>query len=229
MLKNNNSNLHAHHRERMRKRFLKNGCDNFNDHEILEMLLFYTIPVANTNETAHKLIHHFGSLKNVFSANYQELLSFDGIGEKSAVFLTFLGEVFQRCNASKKLEGKCSYEKRFTYFKNILGSEKKHEIFMVAFLNDKLEIVGSSILETGNPGQVKIDLYKLTEQVMLSRCHGIIIAHNHPAGEATPSYDDCQESKKIMDFLYEINIRLEDHIIIGQDNVYSMRENGLLS
>ena len=89
-------NPHKAHRERMRTRFTENGIGSFHEHEILEMLLFYSIPVVNTNPLAHKLLSEFGSLKNVLETPMEVLAKVEGMGEKSAVFLSFINGVYSR-------------------------------------------------------------------------------------------------------------------------------------
>lgn len=93
MTDNNNKpkkNCHAKHRERLRHRFLVNGLDGFSEHNVLEMLLFYSIPRKDTNELAHELIDRFGSLANVFDAPYEALKRIDGVGERTATLLKFI-------------------------------------------------------------------------------------------------------------------------------------------
>ena len=100
-------NPHAHHRERLRERYRDNGILSMQEHEILEMLLFYSIPVVNTNPVAHALLNEFGSLRNVFEATPDALSQVEGLGEKSALYLSFLGDIFttiSKNNENKKLK-----------------------------------------------------------------------------------------------------------------------------
>ena len=85
--------MHEGHRKRLRENFLKNGLDNFQSHNVLEMLLFYTIPRSDTNETAHRLIDRFGSLSAVLEAPVEELMKVKGVGERTATFLHLIPEI----------------------------------------------------------------------------------------------------------------------------------------
>ena len=91
-----NSNLHSGHRSRMKDKYSRLGSDAFSDHELLEMLLFHSIPRADTNETAHKLIERFGSLEGVFNSDLEMLLTVDGIGESSAILISLVGDIHNR-------------------------------------------------------------------------------------------------------------------------------------
>ena len=97
----NGENLHAGHRNRMLHKVLKNP-ELFSDYELVEVLLFYAIPRKNTNEIAHRLLHTFGTLERIFNATAQELISVDGIGEKTAAQFVLLGQVLKRINNEKK-------------------------------------------------------------------------------------------------------------------------------
>ena len=99
-VKKENKNIHEGHRDRLRKRFLDEGLDNFHDHNVLELLLFYSIPRKDTNEEAHNLIDTFGSLSGVFNASHEDLCKVKGIGENTATLIKMMPELF------KKYEGK---------------------------------------------------------------------------------------------------------------------------
>ena len=91
---------HAKHRERMRTRFLEHGLDNFADHEVLELLLFYAVPRGDVNPLAHRLLDEFGSLANVLEAETPDLCRVEGMGEKTAAFLHLLPPMFRRYQTS---------------------------------------------------------------------------------------------------------------------------------
>ena len=88
-------NVHRGHRQRLKQRFLENGLNGFAEHEIIELLLYYAIPVRDVNEIAHNLINHFGSLQKVLNADYETLKDMDGLGEHSAVLLKLMPALFE--------------------------------------------------------------------------------------------------------------------------------------
>ena len=101
---NKNENVHKEHRKRVKDRFVRFGFETFDDHVILETLLFYTIPVKDTNPIAHRLINRFGSLCCVFEATYDELLSVEGVGRASAIFILMIGSFIRIYNDKKSIE-----------------------------------------------------------------------------------------------------------------------------
>lgn len=98
--------VHDGHRERMKSRFVEAGLDGFNDHNALEMLLFYAVPRKDTNELAHRLLKQFGSLASVFEAKHEELMRVDGIGENAATLIKLIPEVSRRYLLTKSLPTK---------------------------------------------------------------------------------------------------------------------------
>lgn len=223
--KNNSDNLHKEHRKRLRNRYVNAGIESFAEHEILEMLLFYVIPRRDTNPLAHKLINEFGSLQNVLNSSCQDLITIDGIGPATADFLTFIGDVIQFCTCNNyarfSLKNK---EKRYSYFLNELQYEMRKEILMVACMDNSMCVRKCSKLNAGEPGTVHFDIQSLTNMILESRCTNVILAHNHPNGEAVPSYEDIQSTKYIKKTLKALGITLIDHIIIGNKQAYSMAE-----
>ncbi len=97
----NPDNLHEGHRERLRNRFVKDGLESFEDHNILELLLFYSIARKDTNEEAHALINEFGSLSGVFDASYEDLCKVKGIGERTASLIKLVPEIFRKYETDK--------------------------------------------------------------------------------------------------------------------------------
>ena len=95
-VKQEKKNVHEGHRDRLRQRFLQEGLENFQDHNVLELLLFYSIPRKDTNEEAHNLINRFGSLSGVFDASFEELCEVKGIGENSAALIKIMPELFKK-------------------------------------------------------------------------------------------------------------------------------------
>ncbi|MDE6087157.1 MAG: DNA repair protein RadC [Oscillospiraceae bacterium] len=221
-------NLHREHRKRMRSRFCESGINGFHEHEILEMLLFYSIPQRDTNETAHRLLNKFGSLMDVLTVPREQLMQEDGIGEFTAIYLNFLGETFrffQREKTEKILLE--TSQKRQNFFLSQLGNESQNEIFMIACLDQHMRLRRCSVLGKGNYEKVQINARTLAQHVLASGCSHVVIAHNHPMGSACPSTEDITATKNIKNIMKTLGVDLIDHIIVGDGEVYSMAEHSI--
>ena len=220
---------HAGHRARMRKRFAENYTfDGFAEHEILEMLLFYVIPRANTNQIAHALIDRFGSIKGVLSASPEELKDVSGLSENGAIALKFFNQlgaytdkqIFENPDAR-------DFQKSLDYVKTFFKDEKKEKI-KVCCINNGCRFQSVTDVSTGQSDHVTLDIKELTKIVLNSGCSTIILAHNHPSALNTPSQEDIILTRKIMGYLRMLEITLLDHYIVGTNGIISMRNCGLI-
>ncbi len=221
----NDSNLHKGHRSRIRNRYKNAGIGSFEEHEVLEMLLFYVIPQKNTNPLAHKLLDKFISLKGVFSASIPDLMAVKGVGIATATFLNFIGELFNIYSSKEYTE--CTLkntEERYTYFVNKLQNEVKKEVLLVVCLDNAMRVRRCSKLETGELETVHFKTQDLTNIILQSNCKNVILAHNHLTGEAVPSYEDIKNTKYIKNMLEKLGINLIDHIIVPNKQACSMAE-----
>lgn len=222
-------NAHDGHRERLRERFMKTGFDGFEAHEILELILFYSQPRGNTNETAHALIDRFGSVRGVFDADEKELAKVKGMGNQSVVFLKLVLQLakaydlshsdFEYLDTTKKI---CAYF--FSSFKNI----RKEQLQMVC-LDDRLRVIGRFVVAEGGLSIVPLNTRKIVEQCIRSECEMIIIAHNHPNGTATPSKEDISATTRLAKALRDVGIELLDHVIVDAKTAISMYDEGYFS
>lgn len=219
-------NIHAGHRKRMLESYAISGADPFHEHEILEMLLFYCIPRRDTNDIAHELLKEFKSLADVVTADREQLMLVDHIGEASATYLNLIGEAFKFCQRSKRSDTVTleTYQERCEYFLHQLQYESAKEIFMVACLDDGMHLQKCSRLKNGSCDRVDFDPRILAQHVLSSSCSNVIIAHNHPVGDAMPSLDDILSTKNIKDTMQLLGVDLIDHIVVGNGKAYSMAE-----
>lgn len=218
--------LHHGHRERMRQRFQEYELDGFQEHEALEMLLYYVIRRGNTNELAHKLLREFGSLHDVMNAAPEQLMAVKGVGEKTAEFLHFIGAFSLRIGQSLIRDVTMrDPENRKQYFINRLAGCRDEKL-LVASLDDSLNVMQCATIAKGTPGHLHIETQMIMRRVLFLHCNQVIIAHNHPSGTATPSYEDIAETKRLAGLLYSMEIRLIDHIIVAGSRAQSLREIG---
>ncbi|MDY6016267.1 MAG: DNA repair protein RadC [Oscillospiraceae bacterium] len=226
MSKNNNKpeNLHENHRARVRETFKRAGADGMPDHNLLELLLFYSIPRKDTNEIAHRLIAAFGSLGRVFDASYEELMEIDGIGESSALLISMIPSICRRyieSSNSPKVNLSEPEETMNYIIRKYYGSNKVESFYMLC-----LDAVGNLIncckLGEGTPGSVIVDKRKVLETALRNKADKVIFAHNHPNGIAAPSKDDINMTSELSSVLFSVGIRLADHIIVAGNEAVSL-------
>ncbi|MFB0920599.1 MAG: DNA repair protein RadC [Oscillospiraceae bacterium] len=221
--------VHDGHRERMKQKLLEQGLDVFDDHNVLELLLFYSVPRKDTNPLAHELLNTFGSLEAVFEAPAEELAKVSGIGENSVALLKLIPEVSRRYNMDKNR------------FDNILDSSKKagqflasrymyerDEVVYVICLDAKCKVICCKELFRGVANSAEISTRKIAELALAKNATSVIISHNHTSGIALPSREDEITTKKLKTALASMGIALSDHIIVADGDFVSMADSGLL-
>jgi len=223
-------NIHSGHRERVRKRFLKDGISSFSDYQILEMLMFYVHKRKDTNEIGHNLINEFGSLENVFSATFDELCTVDGVGESGAVLIRLIGQLFNRVNARPIETGTYLSSTEITgqylidYFKNL-----SVERFVLISMNCERKILGVDIISEGDHSATAVDIRKIVNIAMKRKATVVLLAHNHPGDSTNPSDSDIVVTGKIINVLEGLDIMVADHIICNDTSFSSLEERGFLS
>lgn len=222
--------IHNGHRERMRKKFLKFGFDVFEEHEILELLLFYSIPRTDTNKTAHRLLDKYKTISAVFDADLEDLKEVEGISESSAILLKMIPCLSKAYTIS--LGARTSFLNKtnivLDYFKNQFLNDKTEKIRIVC-LDSKLKLIAEKVIAEGSPGQVSVTIRSIAEFTYQNKCDNVIMAHNHPNGDTTPSDEDIRSTAKIYKALKDVGINLLDHIIVAGNDAISLRESGAFS
>lgn len=219
--------MYEGHRERLKERFLKDGLDSFEQHNILELALFYAIPRKDTNEIAHRLIDAFGSVSGVFDAPFEQLIKIDGIGENSACFIKLIPEL-ARCYyndlGKKEVTVLNSTDASGAFFVPKFIGRTDEYIFMAA-LDGKCRLLCCEPVGKGVVNEVNVSIRKIVEVAMKYNAVSVIIAHNHPNGVALPSSDDIDTTWRIVDALTIVNVKLLDHIIVAGNDYVSLRDS----
>lgn len=221
--------MHDKHRERVRSRYLNEGLDSFEPHQILEMMLFYTIPRKDTNETAHLLLDKFGSLSNVFEAPPKELMKVAGIGESSAIFLNLISQLKRKYELDK-LQNKeyiRNTEEAGEYAKTLFYG-RIYECFFMIMLNAKNKIIHTEKISEGTLTETSVYPRNIVRSALQNNACSVIIAHNHPSGSMTPSREDADTTNAVKNALAYVNIELRDHIIVANSDYLSMKELNLI-
>lgn len=227
---NRKTNAHAGHRKRLRERFLKEGLDNFQPHQVLELLLFYAIPQRDTNELAHRLIREFGTLSRVFETDPKDLQSTGGISENTAILLSMipqLSRVYMRDRARSMPVVNNSIQAG-EYAKALLMG-RLYEAFFVICLDKNNKVQHEVKVCEGTIDEVPCYPRLVMETVLRHNAHKVIFAHNHPSGRRNPSANDIESTHVLQKLLGAVDVELVDHIIVGTDGYISMADLGYLS
>jgi len=221
----NDDNIHAGHRQRLKDRFLKCGFEGMDDHVVLEMLLFYSIPRRDTNPLAHRLINHFGSLKEVFCASYQELRNIEGVGENTALLITMIPKLltlYMNEENEKYRRRKLTREEIGQFAVNALASETVEAVLLMCIKREM--IVHDCILARGDKSQVDFRINDISRLAILNGCDSVAIAHLHFGNHSEPSMDDYRATRNIRAVLEHLNIRLTAHYIVNNGKYTCMSE-----
>lgn len=211
-----NIRMHENHRERVKRRFLTEGLDNFEPHNVLELLLFYSIPQKDTNELAHALIERFGTLAEVFDASFDDLIGVPGIKEHSAVLIKMVPALSRRYAIEKNrtTASLSSMEKIGEYLVNKYVGINVETVFLL-LLDNKFNLIECVKIHEGSVNSSAITLRRLIETALFKRASMAVLAHNHPSGVALPSSDDLFTTREIKRAFDLMEIKLLAHIIVA--------------
>lgn len=226
-----NKNLHAGHRKRLKEKFLKalaegTAEDFLNDHEFVELLLFFSIPRSNTNEIAHRLINEFGSIGAIFDAEIDSLLEIEEFGPQSALLFKVVAAAAKRYinDVNDIKNARLTPLNINEYIKNLFYGHT-NEIAYVLFLDSECVVRKIKRLSSGTVNATPLYPRDIVKMVVNERYPYIILAHNHPNGNAMPSASDIEMTKTIEMALSFIEVRLVDHVIVSGEKVTSLARN----
>jgi len=218
------------HRERLKKRFSSAGLGSFHDYEILELLLTYAIHRKDVKPLAKTLLQKFGGLKGLMDADLSDIEEVAGISPHSSVLIKLvkeMGTIYLKEKAREKPHIS-STEELLNYCKSAMGG-LKDERFSVIYLNTRNRIIKEEIIQEGTVNQAVIYPRKVLENALKRKASAIILVHNHPSGHVKPSDADIRLTRTIQDTATALEIAVHDHIIIGGNNYFSFRQEGLMA
>lgn len=224
------SSAHYHgHRKRLRRRLLDSKPHSLPEYEILEILLFSGNARQDVKPLAKTLIQTFGSLAHVLSKNETELLSITGMNETHIAQLRAVNEAALYLIKSP-LEQKIdltSLDALVHYLKASMASLRT-ECYRVLYVSSKLQLIADDIQPSGDIDSVAVYPRQLMKRALELQARGIILSHNHPSGDPTPSNADITLTQRLHQACQTLDINFHDHIIIAAHGYVSLRENGLL-
>lgn len=218
------------HRERLRERFEKSGFNGFHDYEVLEFLLTFIFRQGDVKPLAKELIKTFGSFSKVLDASVEELENIKGIGKASALSLHAFRETMAYYFQNHATVDKEQITKMSALVEMLRASigHKQNEILFAVFLNAKNEVLATKELGEGTVSQASAFPRKIVEEALKQKATSIILAHNHPGGVAEPSEHDERITTEIQKALALVEISLQDHIILANNEYYSFKRNNLI-
>ncbi|MCL2592520.1 MAG: DNA repair protein RadC [Defluviitaleaceae bacterium] len=222
-------NPHKGHRERVKKRYINEGLTSFEDHQVLELLLFYAYKQVDTNKIAHKMIQTFGSLDNLFDAHPKEIEKRCKVSENIAVLVSLIPHLSKRYAGArfKKRDVLSNSLDVGKYCVNLFTGHK-YECFYMICLNTQRQVLYTELVHEGTIDAAHIYPRVIVEKALLHKAASVIISHNHPSGKLGASHSDIELTRKLMATLGNIDIDIIDHVIIAGNDYYSFAERGLL-
>jgi DNA repair protein RadC len=221
--------IYLGHRERIRRKFARNGLDAFLEHEILEMLLTYVLPRRDTKPLAWALLKRFGAFSKVLEAPEEKLTEVEGIGPSAAQFIVFVRALFTKY-ARTQIQtpiGLSSPEKVLAYCKMSMRG-KEEEFLEIIFLSIRNTVLDTQVVASGLIDRVVISPRKIVEYALSAKAAAMILVHNHPSGDARPSESDILFTQEVIQAARLFHIAVHDHIIIGKNSHFSLHQNGLI-
>ncbi len=232
MTEKNKANLTSEgHRQRIREKFLKGGGAAFADYELLEAYLTIAIPRRDVKPLAKLLIAKFGSFAEVVSARNEELLAVDGVGENTLFALKIIKEAAQRMSwemlKDKDLPVIADMDALIDYCRMSMAYQDVEE-FKLIYLNNKNQVIAEETQQKGTINHVSIHPREVVKSALDNHASAVIMVHNHPTGDTTPSRADIDVTKKVKEALASMNMVLHDHVIVSKYGCYSFRTAGLI-
>lgn len=219
---------HDGHRQRLKDRYLKEGLDHFEQHQVIELLLFYGIPRKDTNDLAHRLIKRFGNVVGVLEAPREELEKVDGMGPACSAFFKTLYDLNRYCQVHcvdrpmilNTIE-RCGMIV-VPYFEG-----RRNEVVYLLCLDAKCKMLCCKEVGEGSVNSAAVPIRRVVEMALAAGATSVVLAHNHPSGVAVPSAEDAWTTRKLARALDAVEIQLVDHLIVADGDYVSLAQSGM--
>jgi DNA repair protein RadC len=221
---------HYHgHRQRLRERFLAGGAAALADYELLELLLYLAIPQRDVKPLAKDLIQRFGSFAAVMAAEPAQLMEISGIKENSAIAIKTVQAAALLMQKQQVLDKPVlgSWKAVLDYCHSVMAHDQ-NEQFRLLFLDGKNALIADEVQSRGTVNHAPVYIREVVKRTLTLGASSIIMAHNHPTGDPTPSRDDIEMTRAVQQALEQVGIQVHDHVIIGRKGHASLRSMGYL-
>lgn len=220
----------ADHRKRLRERFLAGGAAAMPDYELLELILFRSIPRCDVKPVAHRLLKTFGDFNRVLSAPVERLTEVRGVGDMVAIDLKIIEAAAHRLSRARVLRQQVisSWDALLDYCRTTM-SHRETEQFRILFLDRKNVLIADEEQAKGTVDHVPVYPREVVKRALELNASALILVHNHPSGDPTPSHSDITMTHQIENAAEALSITVHDHLIIGKSAEFSFRSAGYLS
>ncbi len=217
------------HRGRMRERLLTAGPEALADHEMLEMVLFLALPRIDTKPIAYRLLQRFGGFADVIAAAPRDLEAVEGMGRAAAAALKVVNAAAVRLLRARVINQPVlsNWDMLMGYL-NAQMSREKIEQFRILFLDSKNRLIADEAQSRGTINHTPVYPREVIGRALELKAAAIILTHNHPSGDPTPSRDDISMTRQIVEAGKTMAVAVHDHIIVGNGTWLSFRKEGLL-
>ena len=216
---------HYHgHRDRLRERFDESDGNALPDYELLELVLFRSIPRRDVKPIAKELIRRFGSFAEVIAAPAARLAEIDGVGTSVARDLKIIAASGRRLakGAVTKRTVLSSWSSVLDYCRAAMAFAEREE-FRILFLDKKNALIADEVQQTGTVDHTPVYPREVVKRALELSCSAIILVHNHPSGDPTPSGADIKMTRELVDVAKPLGITIHDHVIVGRDGHASFK------
>ncbi len=217
------------HRERLRRRFREAGADALPDYELLEMILFRAVPRRDTKPLAKAILAHFGSFTEALNGPEERLKEVPGLGEAAITEIKLVRAAALRLVRGEVLERPvlASWSQVLDYCRASMGFEAKEQ-FRILFLDKRNQIIADEVQQKGTIDHTPVYVREVVKRALELSATAIVLVHNHPSGDPTPSRADIEMTKQIVSAAKNLGIVVHDHIIVGKQGHASFRGLGLI-
>ncbi len=217
------------HRDRLRGKLIQRGSGALDDYELLEKLLFAFIPRRDVKPIAKAMLSRFGSLSGIFAADTHELTKIVGVGATVAAYIRATREIGVR-TTREEIAGRpiiSSWTALLAYIRGQLQHETREQ-FRVLFLDRKNQLIADELMGQGTVDHAPVYPREIARRALEVSASALILVHNHPSGDPTPSRSDIDITREIIDALAPFDIRVHDHLIAAKHGVTSFKTEGLI-
>lgn len=217
------------HRRRLRERFLKGGAEALGDYELLELVLFLAQPRRDVKPLAKRLLARFGGFAGVISARPEALREVPGLGEGGVAALKSVQAAALRLVREEVAERPVigSWDKLLAYCRASMGREQIEQ-FRLLFLDRKNRLIADELQQTGTVDHAPVYPREVVKRALSLGASAIIMVHNHPSGDPTPSKGDIEMTREVAGACEKLGIELHDHVIIARGGHASLKSMGLI-
>ena len=218
----------AGHRERLRERF-RRGVDTLPDYELLELVLFQSIPRVDVKVLAKTLLERFGSFSEVCHASIVDLEAVDGISRTTATNLQVVRAAALRMQKDAILDRPVlsSWTALLDYVRSVMQFQRTEDV-RVLYLDRKNRLIADVLVARGTIDRAPVYPREILKRVLTLEASALILVHNHPTGDPTPSHADIEMTKTIVELCKAVDAVVHDHLVVGREQVVSFKQLGLL-